>query len=106
MGYRQIYIVGADHSWTRTLDVDSENRVVSVQPHFYKEDEKERQRVTALYKTIPLHQMLESLTTAFRSYHVIADYANRAGYEIYNSTPQSFIDAFPRRPITDCEARD
>ena len=38
LGYKKIYILGADHSWLKTLDVDSDNRVVSVQPHFYKED--------------------------------------------------------------------
>ena len=34
MGYKQIYIAGADHSWTRTLSVDDDNNVVSVQPQF------------------------------------------------------------------------
>ena len=98
-GYRTIYIAGADHSWTRTLSVDDENNVVSVQPHFYKEDEKEVQRVNTEYMQYPLHQILYSFYVAFRSYHTIARYAGHLGVDIFNITPGSFIDAFPRKKV-------
>lgn len=95
-GYRKIYLVGADHSWSRTLWVDDNNHVVSVQPHFYKDDEKERKRVESEYAGYHLHDILNSLTVAFRSYFDIRRYASRIGAEIINATPESFIDAFPR----------
>lgn len=95
-GYSRIYIVGADHSWSRTLWVDDDNHVVSVQPHFYKDDEKERKRVEAEYAGYHLHDILQSLTIAFRSYFEIKRFAERRGCRIINATPQSFIDAFPR----------
>lgn len=95
-GYRKIYIVGADHSWSRTLWVDDENHVVSVQPHFYKDDENERRRVQSEYAGYHLHDILESLTVAFRSYFDIRRHAERHGTLIINATPESFIDAFPR----------
>ena len=98
-GYRTIYIAGADHSWTRTLSVDDENNVVSIQPHFYKEDEKEVQRVNTEYMQYPLHQILYSFYVAFRSYHTIARYASHLGVDIFNITPGSFIDAFPRKKV-------
>ncbi|MGM9812545.1 MAG: hypothetical protein ACI30V_06820 [Muribaculaceae bacterium] len=98
-GYRTIYIAGADHSWTRTLSVDDENNVVSIQPHFYKEDEKEVQRVNTEYMQYPLHQILYSFYVAFRSYHTVARYASHLGVEIFNITPGSFIDAFPRKKV-------
>ena len=98
-GYRTIYIAGADHSWTRTLSVDDENNVVSIQPHFYKEDEKEVQRVNTEYMQYPLHQILYSFYVAFRSYHTIARYAGHLGVDIFNITPGSFIDAFPRKKV-------
>ncbi len=96
MGYDTIYIVGADHSWSRSLWVDADNRVVSIQPHFYQDDEKEKQRVHAEYAGYHLHDILNSLTVAFRSYFDIRRYADRHGYRIINATPESFIDAFPR----------
>lgn len=95
-GFDTIYLAGADHSWTRTLSVDDENRVCTVQPHFYTDNDDERRRVATTYSDIRLHQMLESLTIAFRSYFSIADYARSCGCSIYNITPGSFIDAFPR----------
>ncbi|MGN0213215.1 MAG: hypothetical protein ACI4AH_00200 [Muribaculaceae bacterium] len=98
-GYRTIYIAGADHSWTRTLSVDDDNNVVSIQPHFYKDDETEVKRVNTEYMQYPLHQILHSFYVAFRSYHTIARYASHLSIDIFNITPGSFIDAFPRKKL-------
>lgn len=95
-GYKKIYLVGADHTWSQSLWIDDKNRVVSVQPHFYKDNKEEEDRVAAEYAGYHLHDILNSLTIAFRSYHAIADLAQREGVEILNATPGSFIDAFPR----------
>ncbi len=99
LGYKNIYIVGADHSWTRTLDVNERNEVISVQPHFYADDDKEKRRVNAEYLNYPLHQIIHSFYVAFRAYHDIEQYARTKGIAIYNATPESFIDAFARKPL-------
>lgn len=99
MGYSPIYIIGADHSWIKTLDVNENNEVVSVQPHFYKDNDEENQRVTSVYRNVRLHEILMSFHVAFKAYHKIADYAASKGVSIYNSTPVSYIDAFPRRNL-------
>lgn len=99
-GYRTIGLVGADHSWSKTLWVTDNNRVVSVQPHFYKDNEKERERVESVYKDIRLHQIYESFAVAFRSYFAIEEFAKKEGVQIWNCTPGSFIDAFPRKPLS------
>lgn len=98
-GYGKIYIAGADHSWTQTLWVDDQNRVVSIQPHFYEDNEEEKKRVATEYHNYPLHQILQSLYVAFRSYFDIARYAETRHVKIFNITPDSFIDAFPRLKI-------
>lgn len=95
-GYRDIYIVGADHTWSRDLWVDDKNRVISVQKHFYKDNDKEFERVAQEYAGYHLHDILNSLTIAFRSYHQIKEYACKIGARITNCTPGSFIDAFPK----------
>ena len=95
-GYDKIYLCGADHTWTRTLSVDDENFVVSVQPHFYKDNDEEHSRVRSTYAGLHLHDVLGSMTVAFRSYWEIAAYANGRKVEIINATPGSMIDAFPR----------
>ncbi|MCM1319983.1 MAG: hypothetical protein NC217_06335 [Muribaculaceae bacterium] len=96
-GFKTIYIAGADHTWSKTLEVDEENRVVTVQPHFYKDNAEEKTRVTSTYANYHLHDILQSLYVAFRSYHQIQAWAQRKGVRIINITPGSFIDAFPRR---------
>lgn len=95
LGFRNIDIVGADHSWTETLGVDSENRLVAVQRHFYDEG-AEQSRVAEEYRGYRLHQILGSLAIAFRSYHHIAEFAATRGIAIRNLTPRSYIDAFSR----------
>lgn len=99
MGYKEIYITGADHSWTKTLSVDENNNVISIQPHFYKDNEQELERIRKEYLKYPLHTILDSFRLAFKSYHAIQDFAIRHGITIYNSTPDSFIDAFTRRQL-------
>jgi len=99
LGYKDIYLLGADHSWLRTLDVDENNNVVSIQPHFYADGEEEHKRVATLFRDIRLHELLWGFHLAFKGYHVIKRYASTIGVNIYNSTPGSYIDAFPRCDI-------
>lgn len=99
LGFRNIYITGADHSWTKTLSVTDDNTVVSVQPHFYADNNAEHERVASVYKNIRLHEIMYSFYVAFHSYFTVASYAKSRGVNIYNSTPGSFIDAFERRPL-------
>lgn len=96
-GYKKIFIAGADHSWLETIHVDDNNNVVSVQPHFYKDSEAETKRSVNEYRGYRLHDILQSFYIAFSSYHRLSRFAKTRGIEIFNSTPGSFIDAFPRQ---------
>ena len=99
-GYGRIFITGADHTWPHTLYVDDRNRVVSVQPHFYEDNKKELDRVAEEYAGLHVHDVLGSMTVAFRSYHAIRRYADKKGVEILNATPGSLIDAFTRQSLS------
>lgn len=96
LGFSEILVAGADHSWLRTLEVNDRNEVVSVQPHFYNEDKREQQRVRSEYTAYRLHQILYSFYVAFRSYFGIRRFADAKGVKVVNITPGSFIDAFER----------
>ncbi len=99
MGFKRMYLLGADHSWLGMLSVDEQNRVATVQPHFYKDNERELSRIKADYIKRPLHEVLRGFYLAFKSYHTIEPYARSIGAVVYNSTPGSFIDAFERSPL-------
>lgn len=96
-GFSKIIIVGADHSWMKTIWVTDENEVVSVQPHFYTESQAEESRIRHDYRNRKLHDVVQSFAIAFKSYHKIANFAASKGVSIINATPGSFIDAFQRR---------
>lgn len=98
-GFRRIALIGADHNWSRTLWVTDRNRVVSVQPHFYKDDDKELRRAEEIFSHVRLHEVYENYAIAFRSYFDVKAYADRRGVEILNATPGSFIDAFDRTTL-------
>ena len=98
-GFKRIYIAGADHSWMKTISVNDNNEVVSIQPHFYKENEQEKKRVNTEYMHYPLHQIVYSFYVAFKSYFEIKAYADSIGTEIWNIPRGSFIDAFPRKKL-------
>lgn len=99
MGFSRVYLTGADHSWTRTLEVDEHNTVVSVQPHYYEDNKEEQSRSVSIYKDVRIYQIIHSFYVAFRAYHLIEPFARKVGCRIINSTPGSFIDAFDRAPL-------
>ena len=101
-GFKEIYIIGADHSWMNTICVNEHNEVESRQPHFYQDNEHELKRIKVDYVHRPLHEVVHSFYVAFRAYHQIQRYASTAGVAIYNSTPGSFIDAFTRKSLPVC----
>ena len=98
-GFTRIVLTGADHNWSQTLWVTDRNRVVTVQPHFYQDDDAELQRIEELYKDIHIHQLYQSFAIAFKSYFDVQAYAETRGVSVLNATPGSFIDAFPRTTL-------
>lgn len=94
MPFHTIYVAGADHSWLKELWVNEDNVVMEDLNHFY--DKKGSERYVS---DKHLHDLLLSMYVAFKSYHIIRDYADSIGKKIYNVTEGSYIDAFERKKI-------
>ena len=97
-GYRDIYLLGADHSWLPDIMVDHENRVYTLHKHFYDKDTAN----PVIMKNLnmgdrKLHEVLHKFYHTFAGYFIIREYALSLKANIYNATPDSFIDAFERR---------
>ena len=96
MGFKKIFVFGADHSWHEELRVSADNRMVVNHEHFYDGSKQ----VGAMYKLdgqeYKMHDVLRKLYLAFKGYYVIRDYAHVLKAEIYNSSAKSYIDAFLR----------
>jgi hypothetical protein len=97
-GYREVVLLGADHSWLEELSVNDKNEALLNQKHFYDADTSRPDRMYRQLKRRPrrVHEILEKLMFAFRSYFEIRDYAETKGTKIINATPGSYIDAFER----------
>lgn len=98
-GFTRIVLTGADHNWSRTLWVTDRNRVVSVQPHFYEDDDEELKRAEEIFKNVHIHDVYRNYAIAFKSYFDVKAYADKKGVTILNATPGSFIDAFERTTL-------
>ncbi|MDR3133391.1 MAG: hypothetical protein LBU42_05135 [Prevotellaceae bacterium] len=100
MGYPEINMLGAEHSWLRNLHVNDRNKVVLVNDHFYDND-KISATVWKKCNGTPylLHEALADLSRMFASYRQLEDYARSRGCVIFNCTPNSFIDAFKRKKL-------
>lgn len=97
IGYKNIYLFGADHTWHENLALDKDNNLCFRDPHFYNEETK-LHPIKNIHTGEPvrLHEQFYSLYITFRSYWVIRLYTDEIGVKIYNASIKSFIDAFER----------
>jgi hypothetical protein len=102
MGYRTLYLVGADHNWHEEIHIDDENRLFWKNPHF---DDETEPVLTPMWidgykqKTFKMHQILYSLSLTFQGYVELEEYARHLGARVYNASEKSYIDAFERYEI-------
>ncbi len=100
MGYDEIYIYGAEHSWTEDIRVNDNNEVCTIKKHFFDNGENAlvpwRKSSGEVFK---MHEILTSLRNHFYGYHYLDWYSKQMRVKIFNCTPGSFIDAFERKQI-------
>lgn len=107
MGYRKIYLWGADHSWLSEISVNNENQVLINQKHFYDQQisvGKPLDKRGVGERNMP--ELLTKFVHAFNGYFVLKDYANSRDVLILNATPGSFIDAFERVDLANLETSE
>lgn len=100
-GYKEIYIIGADHSWLSEISVNEQNEAMVNQKHFYDENESRPQKMMDRASgPRKLHEILDKFQLSFKGYWEIKAYAAKLGIKIYNSSEVSMIDAFERKKLS------
>lgn len=99
MGYKRIYLFGADHSWHEDLFVNNDNIVCMKDKHFY--DNGDIKAIPFLIshdsqEPSKFHEILLAFAKMFEGYHQIEAYAKYKKTNIYNASSKSSIDAFTR----------
>jgi hypothetical protein len=104
MGFKKIYLVGADHSWHENLYVGNNNTLYFKDVHFYG---KRKPKAIPVYKdaeeskrrVFKMSEMFASLSRAFLGYEELERYSKHLGAKVYNASERSYIDAFERYEI-------
>jgi hypothetical protein len=99
-GFKEINLLGVDHSWTQYLFVNEENMVCLIDNHFYDNQLTIPIPIRTCYGDYyRMHQILINFSIMFEGYHIIRKYADYIDAKIYNRTIGSFIDAFERKNL-------
>jgi hypothetical protein len=101
MKIQEILLFGVEHSWTRNLYVDDQNRTCLVTEHFYENAQKGAVWLRSDGEPYSIHGALHDISIMLGGYSDINEYANYLGIRIFNCTPESFIDAFERKKLED-----
>lgn len=110
MGFKKIYIVGADHSWHQNLKIEKDNTLFIKDIHF--SDIKEQKDVP-FYKnerglkkyTFTMSEIFAVLSGMFIGHLELEKYSKYLHSKIYNASEVSFIDAYQRFQIPDNDHR-
>lgn len=108
IGFRKIYLTGADHSWHETLMVNDENIVCAKHLHFYEGVEKPKYvpfyKGMHLNETFTMTEIFATFSKIFLGYMNVNEYTKYKHAKIYNASEISFIDAFERIKISNVES--
>lgn len=97
MGFKEIYLFGADHSWHEMIKLDENNNLVVSDTHFYGQKDYD----IAVRETSYMSQQLFSLHKAFYGYEILARYARSIGIKVYNASVRSYVDVFEKVKVKD-----
>ena len=100
LGYRQITIVGADHSWLQDLSVNEHNEALLRHVHYYDPEGTKPMKVEdRIAEPRKLHEIIHKFYLSFQGYWTIKAFAKHRGVTIVNASKVSMIDAFDRKEL-------
>lgn len=103
VGYKEVIVVGADHSWHEQIVVDDQNVVCLKQIHFH-DDEKQLKAVPFvkaphIAETFRMDEAFHAWAKVFDGHQKMNLYADYLGSKVYNASEYSYVDAYPRKNI-------
>lgn len=104
MGYKDVVLVGADHTWHENLYMNEDNILHTKVTHFYENDMEIK--YVPFFKsgnpdkgTQKAHDFFDIWSRTFYAYILLNNYAINRKCNIYNASEVSFIDAFEKKGI-------
>ena len=102
IGFKNIILLGADHSWFQDMRVDDFSRLCLIERHVYDNNNHQYNlipwmKITNSGKTVfKLSEILDAFSKTFYQYDKLESYAKKYNVNILNCTPNSFIDSFKK----------
>lgn len=102
LGFKTIYVTGADHSWHESFYV-SENNVLYLKNTRFQD--KEVMHLSPFFedaaemRPYKMHNLYAALSRMFKGYLELEEYSQKVESKIYNASEKSYIDAFERYKI-------
>lgn len=99
LGYKQIHLFGADHTFFDGLCVNSKNQVCRRTSHFYETDEEEKpisHTYTGVRTPYTMSHFLNENARIFKGHDILRLVADHFNINIINRTPNSMIDSYER----------
>ncbi|MDR2145851.1 MAG: hypothetical protein LBE91_05270 [Tannerella sp.] len=101
-GYKEINVLGADHTFIKQLSVGYDNLIYREDSHFYDKEKVEKVAIVdGVAKDWTIERWLITVSKMFRSHYILKDYAKHLGAKIYNLTSDTLLDVYERRKIED-----
>ena len=99
LGFRIVYLFGADHSWHENIVIGEDNKLYLKGFARFFEGDVQTTLVPVTHENgdvWKLHDLFQALMITFRSYHELRDYAASIGAVVKNASIKTYIDAFDR----------
>lgn len=107
MGYRKIYVIGADMSLHQNVVLRQDNIICGHVQRFYEDT------LTTVTEVVPflnqgatpywrMAELFQAFADTFKAFEDIAEYAHYVDVKVYNVSKVTFIDVFERCGIRDC----
>lgn len=86
MGYKEIYLLGVDHSYSKSTDNSGKIIVDNSVKDYFDDD----------YAKTMEKKMIPNLEATTQSYQEVKEHCDKIGVKIYNSTRGGKLEVFPR----------
>ena len=96
MGFKNIYIFGADHTWHEQIKTDRNNVITVNHQHFHDKEKHQFPMYQLDGREFHIHEVFRKLYLAFKGYFELNEYAKTKRVQIYNASKISYIDAFEK----------
>lgn len=99
LNFKEIYLIGTENNFFLNFHLDNNNQLYIKDDHFYEVEQKLTPLFHANGSPVTMADQMSNLLKVFRSHQRLQQYAQFRNSVVYNATPNSFIDAYPRKNL-------